>query len=234
MSSNVTIIFHKSLLKFTNNTKSFSLYSSSYFEILQACVAIFPKLEKLIKTLGSGKLKSQELVFIVNKKILNINELFLSPKNNSRIILCPILYGMGKSGIIFAGLAILFVAAIVFLPMIAPAVAAATPEMLAVGGVAAASGISVSSLAPMLLGIAFTLVLSLIAPKAGVPSQTQTSDSAQRRNNDIFDGLQNTTRSGQPVSLIYGLDRTSGHFISGYIKTINHGQNDVIKVVNQF
>jgi predicted phage tail protein len=46
----------------------------------------------------------------------------------------------------------------------------------------------------------------------------------------IFQGLQNTTNSNVPVPIIYGRTRIGGQFVSGEIRTIEHGRNEFIKV----
>ena len=32
----------------------------------------------------------------------------------------------------------------------------------------------------------------------------------------------------------YGMTRIGGHLVSGYVKTFNHGKNDLIEVSEQF
>jgi hypothetical protein len=58
------------------------------------------------------------------------------------------------------------------------------------------------------------------------------SDTAQRRNNDMFDALDNSTDPSTPIPLIYGMPRVAGQLISGHVETITHGESDVIYVVD--
>jgi len=61
-----------------------------------------------------------------------------------------------------------------------------------------------------------------------------TVDSESRRDNNIFQGLQNTTNSNVPVPIIYGRTRVGGQFVSGEILSIQHGRNETIKVSSLF
>ena len=98
-----------------------------------------------------------------------------------------------------------------------------------------AGSITLSLGAKLLLGIGANLLLSsLFQPKPPKLSQTKAPDAGARRNNDAFDGFVNTTSIGTPVFLNYGLGRISGQFISGYVKTVNHGKNDLIEVGSYF
>ena len=70
-------------------------------------------------------------------------------------------------------------------------------------------------------------------PKPAVQG-AQTTDSESRIDNKIFQGLQNTTQSNTPVSIVYGRTRVGGQFISGEILSIQHGRNETIKVSSLF
>jgi predicted phage tail protein len=48
--------------------------------------------------------------------------------------------------------------------------------------------------------------------------KTKTAESS--RDNDMFGSLVNTTSSGIPIPINYGLVRVAGQLISGYVKTI--------------
>ena len=50
----------------------------------------------------------------------------------------------------------------------------------------------------------------------------------------MFGGLTNSSTSGTPVSLVYGMNRVGGQFLSGYISSISHGSSDTISVGAQF
>ena len=99
-----------------------------------------------------------------------------------------------------------------------------------------ASGGFFSSLAAMpsfaksILGnIALGLITSVFARK---PKQNETDTST--RENGMFGSLTNSTTSGTPIPLHYGLVRVAGQFLSGYIESEEHGKNDVVKVGDKF
>jgi predicted phage tail protein len=236
----VTVKFHKTLQKFTNGYAEATFLVDSYLDVMRACTSLFPKFEKLVGDIGLGKTKNQEIVMIIDKKPLEPDKIMMRPKANSIINLVPVIFGFGKTFAII-GIALLFVALIVIAAPLAAGAAAGAGALgagVAAGGVAGGAaaiggGISLASVAGLLFGIAVTLVSALLAPKP-VPAKQEAPDSSQRRNNDLFDGLANTFRVGTGIPLNYGLIRVAGQFISGYVKTINHGQDEVIRVSEQF
>jgi predicted phage tail protein len=237
----VTVKFHRALRKFTNGCAEHTFTANSYLEVIRACTSLFPQFEKFIGSIGLRKAKNQEIALIVNKQTISPEKIMMRPKDNSIINIVPIILGHGKSLFMYIGMAILFIALVVIAAPLAGGVAAggaaalgtATAAGGVAGGAAALGGISLASAAGLLLGVALTLVTALIAPKPPTP-QTATTDSSQRRNNDAFEGLANTTRAGTHVQLNYGLMRVAGQFISGYVKTLNHGESDVVTVSGQF
>ena len=50
----------------------------------------------------------------------------------------------------------------------------------------------------------------------------------------MFGSLKNTTSSGTPIPIHYGLMRVSGQFLSGYIQTNRHGKSDQVNVGAEF
>jgi predicted phage tail protein len=54
------------------------------------------------------------------------------------------------------------------------------------------------------------------------------------RENGAFESLTNSTSSGTPIPLHYGMPRVSGQFLSGYVDSTQHGKNDLIKVRDKF
>jgi predicted phage tail protein len=64
------------------------------------------------------------------------------------------------------------------------------------------------------------------------PEMKGPSDTAQRRNNDMFDALDNTTDPSTSIPLIYGMPRVAGQMLSGHVETISHGESDTIYVID--
>jgi predicted phage tail protein len=83
------------------------------------------------------------------------------------------------------------------------------------------------------LGIGINMILgSLFSQGLKKPEKPDAPVEQERRNNDMFEGLQNTTDTDKMVQLNYGQVRVAGQLVSGYIETISHGQNDNISVSN--
>jgi len=74
-------------------------------------------------------------------------------------------------------------------------------------------------------------ILSLINKPPELGNQETDSDS---RNNDSFGPLVNSTDSSNLIPLNYGEIRVAGQLLSGFLKTIDHGKEDIINVNDQF
>ena len=79
---------------------------------------------------------------------------------------------------------------------------------------------------PVLSGVLNALGTRPTSNPQGAP------DSPARVNNDSSEGLTNTTSTDTPIPLIYGHHRVGGQFVSGKIRTINHGRGTYISVAN--
>jgi len=232
-----TIHFHKSLQKYTGVEKH-SLDVTSYLDLIQSCVNLFPKLQKIFKKLSNNNFKSEELAIVIDNKLLTKDELYFKPHYKNKITLCPVIYGAGgKAMLIVAIIAFVVLAVVTYGASLAatPLIAGATSATaaVAVGTAAAASAATLSSIALLSATIAMTLVGMLLTPTVK-PAGQVSSDSAQRTNNELFDGLTNTIGQGAPVQLNYGLIRIAGHFISGYVDTVEHGKADIINVKDAY
>jgi len=104
------------------------------------------------------------------------------------------------------------------------------------GGLAGGGGGLMGALAKMpsfarsMLGnLAMSLVTSLFTKK---PKKNETDQST--RQSGMFGNLTNTTESGTPIPLQYGLVRVAGQMLSGYVDSDEHGKNDIIKVEDKF
>ena len=98
------------------------------------------------------------------------------------------------------------------------------------GGFFAGLGGMGSMASTLAVNAGLALVTSLFTQS---PESIKSTDQAVRAN-DMFGSLQSTISSGTPIPLIYGLHRTGGHMISGHIDAVEHGKNDLIRVVDQF
>jgi predicted phage tail protein len=96
----------------------------------------------------------------------------------------------------------------------------------------AIGGIGIGS---MLMSMGVSMIISGVMGMIMKPPKpdfdgSQTTDSEARSENKIFQGLQNTIDSNVPVPIMYGRIRIGGQFVSGEIRTIEHGRNEFIKV----
>ena len=97
------------------------------------------------------------------------------------------------------------------------------------GGLFSSFG-GMSGFAMSLMGnIGLALLSSLFAKK---PKEMETDTST--RSGGAFGSLANSTKSGTPIALHFGLVRVAGQMLSGYVDSDDHGKNDVIKVEDKF
>jgi len=94
-------------------------------------------------------------------------------------------------------------------------------------------------LSSIAMNIGTTLVLSGVMGMLMEPSKPdfqgqQTSDTEARRDNKIFSGLTNTITSNTPIPMVYGRTRVAGQFISGEIRSLQHGRNETVRVSDSF
>lgn len=226
----ITIKFHRALRKLTNNTKEYSINVETYDDIFRAFVNIFPNFKRFIDEKRIAKRKNEELSLIVDGKILKYTE-FLMPVKGEEFVLVPLVTGTGRSGMLIAALALIFIGVVLIVaaPVIAPAfgVVSATGDAALVATAATATAVSagtITTVGLVIAGLGLLLLASSLAPKPR-KNPSETVDDGTRRNNDIFEGLTNTISPSTPVYLNYGEMRVAGQYVSGYIKTVNHGKN---------
>lgn len=229
-----TIHFHKSLQKYTENLPSITVDVFSYYDLLKASIDLFSKLNTLFKKINIDN--NIELALIVDKKVLSLEHIFM-PATGKEIKLVPLIKGSGRAGMIIAAIAIVVLVVatgqIQFAALGAEAAAAAGAEAVFAGVAAASTGFAITTVGQLALGIAASLFLSALQPTPK-PPRIQSNTGGFRKNNDIFDGLTNTTSSQAPVFLNYGETRIAGQLLSGFIKTVDHGKEDIVSVSDQF
>ena len=106
------------------------------------------------------------------------------------------------------------------------------------GGGAGVGGGLFSGMPSFVKGMLGNLALSAIgALFTSKPKQQQmevTKDSGTRSENNMFGSLTNSTTSGTPIGITYGEMRVAGQFLSGYILSTEHGQNDAPSIESIF
>ena len=99
----ITVRFHKTLLPYTNGVREISIERDTYFHTVRNCLNLFPTLETVTKKLGVSN--TQDLVLVVDKKIITYEELFFLPPDGVVIVLIPSFYGGDPITIAFAAFA---------------------------------------------------------------------------------------------------------------------------------
>ena len=221
----ITIHFHSTLQKYTEQISSIELNIDTFSSIKDAICLNFPKL-------AFKFFKSNDFVdgvsFIYNKtEIVPLNWFLRDtiPEVVDEIWIIPCLQGSGgRAGKILIGGA-----------LIAASFAFPGPQSAAAASLFSQTGI-LASIGKALLGTGINLILSALfikdmsKPKPEAP----TLDSEQRKNNDMFDALQNTIDNSIVVPLHYGLIRVGGQLVSGYVKTVTHNKEETVIVGNYF
>ena len=227
----VTLKFHPNIQKYTNGVTEHTVAVNDLMDVRNSLENLFPALGAHMRRIRGGinKLENMSLVNkhrrVLEREDYHINRL---KKDDTEFYVVPLFIGGGKFGKIILGTA-LILAAVFLLP--------ATPIFAA--GTAMGSIFGTMSFASIAMNMGISLVLSgvmgmLMKPSTPAVQGQQTTDSEARKENKIFAGLSNTTTSNTPVPLIYGRTRTGGQFISGEIRTFQHGKNKTVIVSNSF
>lgn len=221
----LTLHFHP-LLQPMTGVKFHTFAVNSLSDIKDALSVLFPKIRKYIRQISAGTLRENLSLVTSQGKILTREDYYINKIDNKELTLVPIIAGSGRGlGII---LGIVLIAAAVFLGG-APLALGGTGAGF-VGSTTALGGlISAGGLLKMGIGLVLSGLMQLLMKP---PEMKGPSDTAQRRNNDMFDALDNTTDPSTSIPLIYGMPRVAGQMLSGHIETISHGESDTIHVID--
>lgn len=174
---------------------------SSAAEAVRMLIANFPQLER--------HMADRHYKVLVGDGALTLDDLHY-PVGQEEIKIVPVIVGAGGNvGKIFAGAALIALAA--FNPF-----GAAT-----IGTLGLTAPIAVTSLLPSVGAIGASLVLSgvagIISPVPKVPQGPDTEQDP--RKSFSFSGIQNTSRGGTPVPIVYGKTLTGSVVVSAGIDT---------------
>jgi predicted phage tail protein len=239
----VTFKIHSTFHKFFDQPY-YSVEVNRYIDVLFYLKSMHPRFmqylhnQELLNDNNEGyALLTNDLHLITNEELY-----ILKAKEGDIIHLAPaIIGGGGKKG----GLLAIF--AIFAFLAIGPAAAALGGGA---AGAAGAGGAAAGAVAPAGGGFfggffkAFNAMPSFMKSIVGnigmsvltkmFMKQPKQSESEAVRENGLFNGLTNSTSSGTPIPLHYGMPRVSGQFLSGYIDSVEHGKSDIVKVGDQF
>lgn len=222
-----------------------------YTDVISYLKAMHPKFNHYMNQIDSS-ISDETYALLDNElNLVTQEDLFVRRvKEGSTIYLTPMIVGGGgKRGGLFAVAAIVGIGiATGGFGLAASGAAGGSAASLGMGGatgnLAASGALSSSASGGLLAGfggmggfarslvgnIAMSLLSSLFTKKP--KSQTDTDQST--RENGMFGSLTNSTQSGTPIGLHYGLVRVGGQFISGYIESEEHGKNDNVEVGDKF
>ena len=220
----LTLNFHP-LLQPMTGVKSHKFDVQRLSDIKEALIVLFPKLRKYIRQISSGILKENLSLITTDDKIITRKDYYLDKIKESELTLVPIIAGANKVFTIL--LAVVLIAAAIYL--------GGAPLALGGGGFTASTAtagglITAGGLLKMGIGLAISgLMQMFMSPPS---PRSSTADNAVRRNNDMFDAMDNSTDSNTSIPLVYGMIRVAGQILSGHVESINHGQSDTIKVID--
>jgi predicted phage tail protein len=227
----VTIKPHSSFSKYFSATEYVADFKT-YHDILFYLNAMHRRFINYLRIQRAQKIEESFVFLDKNLKIINPNELkFKHARDGDVIYIVPaVVGGGGKRGGILAALA---VAMFVFLPIAAGAAAAgaAAPvgaTVAASGGIGGTIASTLGGMGGFLQNLVVNIGLALLSSMfASKPSEENT------RQNDMFGSLTNSTASGTPVPLNYGLMRVAGQLISGYVLSVGHGKTQNLNVYGE-
>ena len=232
------------------NDLEYKIDINSLYDIESYLSAVHPKFKTYIAQIKNGS--SQESISYLNsdlKVIEKQNYPFKKIKDGEVIYIAPVVCGSGgKKGFLFAAVAIAAVVAAG--PLGFGLYGAGAPATFGTGlmygpaaggasaGLFGTLGAAFSGLPSFVQGILGNLALSaigmLFTSKPKQRQQEVTKDSGTRTENNMFGSLQNTTTSGTPIPLNYGTMRVAGQFLSGYVLSTEHGQDNSPSVESIF
>ena len=201
----VSINPHSTLQKFFRGT-NIKADINYYADILEYLQSMHPDFIVYLKQQTENQIQETFVFLDKNLRELSKEEMFMrKAKEDDVIYIVPAIVGGGGKRGIFAMLAA--AALLIAFPFLAPTLAGTTlwgagATAVTLGGVATTIGVNLA-----LMGITM-----LLAPK--------TPKSENSRDNDAFGSLVNSTASGVPIPLNYGLVRVAGQVLSGYTKTV--------------
>ena len=239
----VTLKPHSTFKEFFSE-KEYNVEVNSYYDLEFYLQGAHPLFKHYISKIKQGE--SQESFTYVTEdfKVIKRDEYTLKkPKEGSVIYLVPVVTGGGgRRGQLFAAVALAVVGGYAM-------GGGFTTDGFTFAKLAANFGTTVpetgsflgnlgARLPSMMLSIAGNLALSFIQslfvsrPKG--KDVEVSKDSGSRQENNMFGSLQNTTQSGTPIALNYGNMRVGGQFLSGYILSQQHAQNDSPSIASIF
>lgn len=215
-------------------------------DILSYLDGVHPRFRKYMKQVEANVV-DESFAFVDEKmRVISRDAFHLKAfKDDETVYLAPLVAGGGgKRGLFFLAIFAAVAAPAIFAAAGAGGAGAAAGGLGlspgAMGGALPATGTSggffsafakLPSFATSMLGnIAMSFISKMFTKK---PKNDVQEESAVRENG-MFGSLKNSTQSGTPIALHYGLIRVSGHLLSGYLDTEVHNKSKIVKVRDFF
>ena len=231
-----TIKVHSTLHKYFNDTELRADFNT-YYDLVHYLSAMHPRFKHYMDMVTCGESEESYAFLYSNLNLVPQEELHIRRVHEDEVIhLAPMIVGGGgKKGGLLALVAVVGIS--MFFP---PAGGALAGGAGAAGGAAAAGAAGGTGLmgafsampgmaSSLFMNVGMSLISGLFSKKKK-PMETDTSS----RQGGMFGSLTNSTQSGTPIPLHYGLVRVAGQMLSGYIDSDDHGKNDVIRVEDKF
>ena len=225
----ITLKPHSTFKEFFTE-KEYKVEINSYYDIEFYLQGAHPRFKHYISKIKQGECQESFTYVTEDFKVIKRDEYTLKkPKEGSVVYISPVVFGGGgRRGTLIAAVALAVVGGYAM-------GGGFTPDGFTFAKLGANFGATVpdtgtflgnlgARLPSMMLSIAGNLALSFI----------QSLFVSRRQEINMFGSLQNTTQSGTPVALNYGNMRVGGQFLSGYILSQQHAQNDSPSIASIF
>ena len=256
----ITLKPHSTFSKFFKE-KDYKIEITSYYDIEFYLASVHPRFSKYMSQIKQGFSVESFCYITQDLKLIKRDELNLKkPKEGMIVYIAPVVSGSGgRRGAMFAvaAIAVVGIATGGFSFLAAPGAAggagagAAGGGLLELGtsgfqaGMFGGGGSFFGSIGSAIAGmpsfvhsiignLALSFITSLFTSRPKGKSIEVAKDSGTRSENNIFGSLQNTTEPGTPIALNYGFMRVGGQFLSGYILSQQHAQNDAPSIAQIF
>jgi len=230
---NVTLKFHPNIQKYTNGISEHTVNVIDLADIRNCLEYLFPRLSQHIRRISSGVNRSENMALVNKHKRLLQQEDFMLNRlraDDTEFHVVPLLIGGGGK----PGTAQIIIGAIIMIAAIVAAPTTGGMSLAAALKMPTALGISYGAIAMMGAAMMLSGVISMMMKPSKQSVTGQETSDAESRDNKLFGGLSNTIASNTPIPMIYGRTRVAGQFISGDIRTYEHGRNETVLVNSLF
>ena len=234
----ITLVIHSNLKPYFKDKRELSINCRDYHSLMSFMINSFPEFNILLKKLKTNF--NRDFFFLdKNKKRVNLADVQANKKLEKDAVyyLVPSLIGAGGGGGGFMQIAlgVAIMAMAFYLAPVALGGAGAFSTMGATAFQIGTMAVTYTNIAMFGASMALQGIMSIVQkpPNRAQPGGTIIDDGSKTENS-LFTGLNNTLEVGFPVGMNYGATRIGGQMISGYVKSLSHGKNDIIKVSESF